>query len=106
MQVWSTWDDSFRMGFGLNGDSGNRLQLAIPLTEIALSYKKNLYRKVNSSKSALAFSVTIQFGCLPLVVGGAGIGQAQPTVFGGKQLLQQCIQMRLLDRENRPLHFG
>ena len=38
---------------------GCRLAQEVPLAGIALSYKKNLYRKVNSSKSALAANVII-----------------------------------------------
>ena len=101
-QVWSTWAFSFRMGLGGQLLVWRRLGEEVPLTEIALSYKKNLYRKVNYSKSAVAVSVTIRLGSVPTGIRRRGVGQAHPAMLGCQQGLPEPIQMHLLCRQDRP----
>ena len=55
---------------------GFRLEQEVPLAEIALSYKKTLYRKVNSLISALAANVTIPAGSEPERIWRGAVGQA------------------------------
>ncbi len=60
MQVWSTWNYSFRMRVGLfSYYLGTAMRWQFRENGIALSYKKNLNRKVNYSRSAVAVRVII-----------------------------------------------
>lgn len=83
-----------------------RLGEEVPLAEIALSYKKNLYRKVNYSKSAIAVSVTIRMCSVPMGIWRRSVGQAQPTMLRCQQVLPELIQMRLLCHQDRPPQRG
>lgn len=86
MQVWSTWAFSFWMGLGvLQLLIGYRLEQEVPLAEIALSYKKILYRKVNSLISALAVNVTIRAQSVPRRIGCGAVGQAKPVTIAAEQ---------------------
>lgn len=65
---------------------GYRLEQEVPLAEIALSYKKFLYRKVNSLISALALNVTIPAQSAPGRIWRGAVGQAEPSAIGTEQV--------------------
>jgi hypothetical protein len=65
---------------------GCRLEQEVPFAEIALSYKKILYRKVNSLICALVENVTIFDWSVPGRIWSGAVSQAEPSAIGTEQV--------------------